>query len=63
MKGSKAEQNILETILTISSMVMENMYGLMERYIKEIGLRVKRVGMGSGRGRILRTRANGIMGS
>jgi len=61
MKGSKVVQNISETIRTISNMVMGNMYGLMGKCIKETGLMGKSVGMGSGRGRILHTKVNGIM--
>jgi len=37
MKNSRVELNILEIMITINKMVMENMFGLMGRAIKEIG--------------------------
>lgn len=48
MKNFRVEQNILVITLTANKMVMENICGQMERFIKGTGWRVKKVVMGSG---------------
>lgn len=62
MKNFRVEQNILVITLTANKMVMENICGQMERFIKGTGWRVKKVVMGSGWAWAPHTKVNGKMG-
>ena len=61
MRNFKVELNILGITIIINRMVMENMYGLMEKAIKEIGLMERSVDMVNGLDKIPRIRVSGIM--
>lgn len=61
MKGFRVVLNILEIMTTINKMVLESIFGPMEKYIKVIGLMEKSLVMENGLDKIHLIKENGVM--